>query len=185
MKSCRLIAFLNQMHSLCVESPEPYLCEMMTHKHTFVSRFPPKPTIQVEDESEKNLKGKLDHTRVNLGVNLSELQRHSRFFSSLCLLCALRRTSDPSWQRSIHTSRSPAFMTPLPLLCTANTRWGSCLLTSSPWQTSVTAACGRDTTASASSSGGRERKKKAQLQFRRNWENKRTLGTILISRFAL
>lgn len=44
-------------------------------------------------------------------------------------------------------------MTPLQLLCTANTRWGSCLLTSSLWQTSVIAACGRGTTASVSSSG--------------------------------
>lgn len=94
-------------------------------------------------------------------------------FSFSVFSFALRQTLGLSWQQSIHINRSQAFMMPVQLLCTANTRWGSCLPTSSLWQTSVTAACGRDTTASASSSGGRENKnKKAQLQFRRRWKKK-------------
>lgn len=44
-------------------------------------------------------------------------------------------------------------MTALPSICTANTRWGSCLLIFLLLPTSVTAACGRDMTASVFSLG--------------------------------
>lgn len=71
-------------------------------------------------------------------------------------------------------------MTRLRLLCTANTRWGSCLLTSSLWPTSVIAACGRDTTASVSSSG--EGKSSAAVQGK---VNSRTREAISVSGFAL
>lgn len=72
---------------------------------------------------------------------------------------------------------------PLPLLCTANTRWGSCLPTSSLWQTSVTAACGRGTTASASSSGERERRQKLSSSpgdSEKNWAVGALLSLVLL-----
>lgn len=119
-------------------------------------------------------------------MNLSRLKKllSRLFYFFFRLFFALRRTSDLSWQQSIRTNRSQAFMTLLPLLCIANTRWGSCLLTSSLWQTSVTAACGRDTTASVSSSGEREGEKKRSAPVQEKARKKVTLETIFVSCFV-
>lgn len=143
---------------------------MMTHKHTFVSHFSPKRITQTEEIVPNILPASMNRiwTRTRSQVcsesrMLAEALSEIPLFFFFCLFFALRQTLGLSWQQSIHINRSQAFMMPVQLLCTANTRWGSCLPTSSLWQTSVTAACGRDTTASASSSGGRKLKKKKKL----------------------